>query len=252
VDVNLMKKKIDLEKGRYPKAAYEVLVHEGYAAEMPLNKKISTKVNGRQLVVVGYYSSQEVTADLLATQETVKYNLIGGSSNITVMPTDKTEAISAIADKGLNIIDIYQYDKDKYKQSIWSRIKSSVIMAGIIIIISLVEIFLIIRASFLSRIKEVGTLRAIGVKKSDIYKIFMGEIIAITLTASLSGYAFMSYIVSRLAEISYLEDMFLMDVKVFAVGLAVIFIFNIVIGLLPVFGTMRKTPAAILARTDVN
>jgi putative ABC transport system permease protein len=125
-------------------------------------------------------------------------------------------------------------------------------MAGIIILISLVEIFLIIRASFLSRIKEIGTLRAIGVKKSDIYKIFMGEIIAITLTASLSGYIFMSYIVGRLANIKYLEDMFLMTPRVFATGLFVIFIFNIVIGLLPVFSTMRKTPAAILSRTDVN
>ena len=252
VDVKLMDKKIKLEKGRYPKDAYEVLVHEAYAVEMPLNKKISTKVNGRQLVVVGYYSSKEVTDKVLATQKTIKYNLIAGSSNITVMPTDKAQTINALTEKGVNIIDIYKYDKEQYKQSIWSRIKSSVIMAGIIIIISLVEIFLIIRASFLSRIKEVGTLRAIGVKKSDIYKIFMGEIIAISMTASLSGYVFMSYIASRLAEVSYLEDMFLMNPKVFGTGLAVIFIFNIVIGLLPVFGTMRKTPAAILSRTDVN
>ena len=33
--------------------------------------------------------------------------------------------------------------------------------------ISLIEIFLMLRSSFLSRIKEIGVLRAIGVKKSD-------------------------------------------------------------------------------------
>jgi putative ABC transport system permease protein len=252
VDINLMTQKFTLKKGRLPKAAYEVVVNELYAGEMPLNKEIATKVNNKKLLVVGYYSTKEATDYKLVTEETIKYNLIATSSNITVMPADKQETIAAFEEKGLNIIDIYKYDKDKYKDSIWSRIKSSVIMAGIIILISLVEIFLIIRASFLSRIKEIGTLRAIGVKKSDIYKIFMGEIIAITLTASMSGYIFMSYIVSRLANIKYLEDMFLMTPRVFATGLVVIFIFNIVIGLLPVFSTMRKTPAAILARTDVN
>jgi putative ABC transport system permease protein len=252
VDVALMTQKISLEKGRLPKAVYEVVVNEIYAGEMPLNKRIDTKVNGKKLLVVGYYSTKEATDYKLVNQQTIKYNLIYNSDNITVMPINKQETISAFEEKGLNIIDIYQYDKDKYKDSIWSRIKSSVIMAGIIILISLVEIFLIIRASFLSRIKEIGTLRAIGVKKSDIYKIFMGEIIAITLTASLSGYIFMSYIVGRLANIKYLEDMFLMTPRVFATGLFVIFIFNIVIGLLPVFSTMRKTPAAILSRTDVN
>jgi len=252
VDAALMTQKITLKKGRLPKAAYEVVINEQYAGEMPLNKKINTKVNGKKLLVVGYYSTKESTDYKLVTQETIKYNLIYNSNNITVMPIDKQETISAFEAKGLNIIDIYQYDKDKYKDSIWSRIKSSVIMAGIIILISLVEIFLIIRASFLSRIKEIGTLRAIGVKKSDIYKIFMGEIIAITMTASLAGYIFMSYIVSRLANIKYLEDMFLMTPRVFVTGLVVIFAFNLVIGLLPVFSTMRKTPAAILARTDVN
>jgi putative ABC transport system permease protein len=252
VDVDLMAKDITLKKGRLPNAVYEVIVNEANAFDMPLNKKINTKVNGQKLLVVGYYSTKEASDYKLVTLETIKYNLISNSSNITVMPTDKNETINAFEEKGLNIIDIYRYDKDKYKDSIWSRIKSSVIMAGIIILISLVEIFLIIRASFLSRIKEIGTLRAIGVKKSDIYKIFMGEIIAITMTASLSGYILMSYIVSKLANIKYLEDMFLMTPRVFATGLIVIFVFNIVIGLLPVFSTMRKTPAAILARTDVN
>jgi len=252
VDVSLMKKKITMEKGRLPKATYEVVVNESYAGEMPLNKEINIKVNGRKLLVVGYYSTKASTDYKLVTRNTIKYNLIKNSANITVMPTDKRETIAAFEEKGLNIIDIYQYDRDKYKQSVWSRIKSSVIMAGIIILISLGEMFLIIRASFLARIKEIGTLRAIGVKKSDIYKIFMGEIIAITLTASLSGYIFMSYIVSRLANISFLEDMYLMNPMVFATGLLIIFLFNIVIGLIPVFGTMRKTPAAILARTDVN
>ena len=39
-----------------------------------------------------------------------------------------------------------------------------------ILFISFVEIYLMIRSSYLSRIKEIGIYRAIGTKKSDIYK----------------------------------------------------------------------------------
>ena len=252
VDAALLEGQVILEKGRMPKDVYEVAVHESHRYDMPLNKLTDIKVNGKKLKVVGYYSSNQQMDLFLVNGTTIKYNLVQGSENITVMPRDKGEAMTALQNLGLNVMDIYKHDRDAFVSSIWSSIKSSVIMAAIIILISLVEIFLIIRASFLSRIKEIGTLRAIGVKKGDIYRMFLGEILAITLVASLTGYVFMCYIVSRLAGITYLEDLFLMNPKVFATGLIAIFAFNGVVGLLPVFGTMRKTPAAILARTDVN
>ena len=114
------------------------------------------------------------------------------------------------------------------------------------------EIFLIIRASFLSRVKEVGVYRAIGVKKNDIYKMFIGEILAITTMASLPGFALMAYILHRISAISYFSKMFLINPTVLGLSLVLIYGFNLVFGLLPVFRTIRKTPAAILSRTDVN
>ena len=126
------------------------------------------------------------------------------------------------------------------------------ILAGVILAISFIEIFLIIRASFLSRVKEVGVYRAIGVKKNDIYKMFIGEILAITTMASLPGFALMAYILHRISAISYFSKMFLINPTVLGLSLVLIYGFNLVFGLLPVFRTIRKTPAAILSRTDVN
>jgi ABC-type antimicrobial peptide transport system permease subunit len=125
-------------------------------------------------------------------------------------------------------------------------------VGGIIIIISLIEIFLIMRASFLSRIKEVGTLRAIGVKKWDIYRMFAGEILAITICASIPGWLMMNYLVYKLQGISYLENMFICSTETVLGSLILIFAFNLLFGLMPVFRTLIKRPAAILARTDVN
>ena len=84
------------------------------------------------------------------------------------------------------------------------RISSSITVALVMLAISLIEIILMTRSSFLSRIKEVGTLRAIGVKKSDIYKMFMGEAFAITTLTQIPGVLFMSYcIITRFNAFSF-------------------------------------------------
>ena len=109
-----------------------------------------------------------------------------------------------------------------------------------------------IRASFLSRIKEVGVYRAIGVKKKDIYKMFSGEILAISTLASLPGFALMAFILYKLSKVSLLSDMFLINPMVLGICIVLIYLLNLIFGLLPVWRTIRKTPAAILARNDIN
>ena len=183
---------------------------------------------------------------------TVKYNLIKSKSNITICPLDKDTAISQLQAESVNVRDTYAESEKKYKEMMWRSIFSTLVMAGVILLISFIEIFLIMRASFLSRVKEIGVYRAIGVKKSDIYRMFTGEIIAIITIASLPGFAFMSYILYKLANMEYFSDMFLVTPAILGLCLAVIYGFNLVFGLLPVFRTIRKTPAAILSRTDVN
>ena len=64
----------------------------------------------------------------------------------------------------LNIIDRYEKDRSDYLEYKKDSVKSAIILASIILAISLVEIYLMMRASFLSRIKEIGVFRAIGVK----------------------------------------------------------------------------------------
>ena len=62
----------------------------------------------------------------------------------------------------------------------------------------------------------------------------------------------MAYILDKVSQISYFSKMFLIDPTVLGISLVLIYGFNLVFGLLPVFRTIRKTPAAILSRTDIN
>jgi putative ABC transport system permease protein len=252
VDVEVMKGQYKIKKGRLPKNDYEVLVRDTYQWEMPLNRYISAKINGKKLKVVGYFTSNVNDEMFLINANTLKYHLILNRENITVMPLDKNQSMTELQSAGVNVLDIYQSERDNYQKMVWANINATLIVAGIMIIVSLIEIYLIIRASFLSRIKEIGTLRAIGVKKNDIYRQFLGEILAITMTASLSGYCFMAYIVYQLMQNRFLANILMMNGQVFVTGFGLILLFNILVGLMPVYGTMRQTPAAILARSDVN
>ena len=254
VDYKLHKKELKLTKNSaWPKNDYEVLVDYSYRKSFKLNKTIKTKVNGHKLKVVGYYKSDTIHDQFFVNNNMMKYQLILGQENMTVKAAgSKEEVKTALESYGLKVRDLYKYQKKKYRKDQMDLMRSFILVGGIVLIISLVEIFLIMRASFLSRIKEVGTLRAIGVKKWDIYRMFAGEIVAITVCASMPGWIAMNYLLSKLQGFSMMEDMFTVNAQTMLVSLIVIFFFNLLFGLLPVFHTLLKRPAAILARTDVN
>ena len=251
-DVNLAKDKIELSKGKMPENDYEIIVNESNSSIMKLNKTIDEKINGNNLKVVGYYTSNEDINFYFTTENTIKYKLLSEKSNITIYSNNKEETINYFRNSDKNIENIYETDKDEYVRSVQESIKSSIIVAVVILVISLVEIFLMIRSSFLSRVKEVGILRAIGVKKKDIYKMFLGEIIAITTLTAIPGLFLMSYIIQGLRLVPYYADQFMFNSTVVLISVAILVVFNIMIGLLPVRNVIRKTPARILSGNNVD
>ena len=104
----------------------------------------------------------------------------------------------------------------------------------------------------MSRIKEVGIYRAVGVKKSDVYKMFLGEILVITTLAGVPGFILMSAILNEISKIKYLSGLYIINPQVLIISIILIYGLNIIIGLLPIRSTIRKTPAAILSRNDVD
>ena len=252
-DYNLYLDDINVTKGRLPENDYEVIVNKNNQEEMKLNKPIKTEVNGKQLTVVGYYESQTNRQDYLVNNNTVKYNVIEKNNGFMIYPKNKVSVMNKFKNEyHLNIIDRYQKDKQTYIENKKEEIKSALIFAGVILAISLIEIYLMIRSSFLSRIKEIGVLRAIGVKKKDIYRMFLGEIISITTIASLPGLTLMTYILSQISKIPYVSRMFIVNFTTIGISVLLIYLFNIIVGLAPIYKVLRKTPAQILARHDVE
>lgn len=251
-DYNLKSNEIELKKGRMPTSDYEVIVNISNSDSMPLNKYIDNKVNDKKLLVVGYYFSKDSLDCLLVNSNTVKYDLITKSKDMVVMSNDKDKTISEFRDKGLNIEDSYSVSRKKYIDSNKDRVNTTMLVSLVILIISLIEVFLMIRASFLSRVKSVGIYRAIGVKKRDIYRMFYGEIIAITTISSVPGIIFAAYVLNILSKIKYIGEYFLINFNVVLISILFVYVFNLVIGLIPVFNTIRRKPASILSRYDLE
>lgn len=252
VDYNLYKNKIKIKKGRAPKKDYEVILNQNYEGQYKLNKKFDQKVNGKKLKIVGFYSSKEGVEYNFTNTNTIKYRLIASNKKMSIYAEDKLQTIDFFTENNMNVKDSYEASRNKYIEDRKDSILSSLLIAGVILLISLIEIYLMLRSSFLSRIKEVGTLRAIGLKKKDVYKMFMGEILAITILTSSIGFTAMGYLLNGLSKVTFFEDQFIFNINVVLISIVIVFLFNILVGLIPVFSTLRKTPAEILSRTDAQ
>lgn len=252
-DYNLYKEKIKITSGREPSNDYEVIINEELKDTYKLNKEIDNeKINDKKLVVVGYYKSADNISKYFVNSNTRKYKLIEDSKGIIIYSKDKEKVINSYRELGLKVLDVYEVDKDTYMKEIKDSVNASLIVASIMLGISLIEIILMVRSSFLSRIKEIGIYRAIGVKKSDIYKMFTSESIAITSLASVPGVLFMSYCLHVISGISFVANNYVINFYVVILCIVIMYLFNIIIGLIPVFNTMRKTPSMILSSHQVD
>lgn len=248
-DIDLFKDKITISSGNSHKD-YEVIVNIKYKDLYELNKETDTKVNNKKLKVVGYYKSDDVDY-MLTNNNTIKYDIVSKGKDLYLSVKDKDKALKDYRNMGLNIKDSYVYSRDKYVKDRTSSMASTLIFSVVILSISLIEIYLMMRSSFLSRIKEVGIYRAIGMKKLDIYKMFTGEIIAISTIGSMTGVLFTSYIIYQLTTVSYYANKFLVNGYTIITVIILVYLFNLLVGLLPCSLTLRKTPAEIMSRNDI-
>ena len=152
----------------------------------------------------------------------------------------------------LNVIDIYEYEKENYIEKQKAQVYTTLGFSGLLLIVSLLEIYLMMKSSFLSRIKEVGILRAIGIRKLDIYKKFLGEILAITTISSLPGIILMTFILNELIKVPEIAKLFIINPLVVIISIIIVYGINILIGLLPLIDILKNPPATIFSRSDVE
>ena len=230
-----------------------MIINKNHSEEIAIGRSINTKLAGRKLKVVGYYSSDSADEDTYYVHhDTIDMDYIMKQKSFTAHASNPKQLKALLDQQKMSAKINDSRDRKSYIRQRRDQLSSALIVAGIIMLIALIEMFLMLRSSFLSRIKEVGTLRAIGLKKKDIYRMFTGEILVITILTGIPGILLMYYILTQIVKINYyLKGLYLLNPIVGAISLGLVVLFNLIAGLIPVFVTMRKTPAEILARTDI-
>jgi hypothetical protein len=121
-----------------------------------------------------------------------------------------------------------------------------------ILVVMAVCMYFIMRASLMSRIKEVGIYRAIGVSKKNILFRFGVESTLLSLLTVMVGYLVTGILVSLSLGLSPMVANILFYPPWYALLVMIVLMaMSIVSGLLPVFGLLRNTPSEILAKYDV-
>ena len=251
VAYSLYQNKITIKKGRAPQNDNEIIVNIQNEENMPLNKEIKISDKEKR-VVVGYYTSADAYQYYFTTDNAILKKYLTKTKYLAIYPSNEEKVLSTLKEKKLNVYNSYQKSLEDYQDAKMESRKTTLIVSGVMLLISFIEIFLMIRSSFLSRVKEVGIYRAIGVKRRDIYQMFSGEIIAITTLAGLPGLLLMAYILYVLSGIKYLSEMILVNPLIVILAIALTYFLNLIIGLFPIYNTIKKRPAEILSRYDID
>lgn len=247
---------VTVKKGRLPENDYEVMInysnYNEYDNTYKLGKETSFKINDRKLVLVGFYESPRSESTYYVNENMINVLNISKLKDFTVYPKDEEAFVKEISNMDIKYKKTYDASKEVFKKKQLKQTRSSIIIACVLLGISFLEIYLMIRSSFISRIKEVGTMRAIGVKKTDIYKMFSNEIIAISIISAIPGIWLMYNILKTIAGLEFFKNNYMLNWRVAILSAIVFLIFNLIVGLLPVRATIKKSPASILSRNDVD
>ena len=179
----------------------------------------------------------------------VNYTIKGQS--IYIHSTDISKTIKYFKDLDVEAESLFEVEEAEYKVQRLIDNLGITIFTLVVFGASSLSFYFIIRSSLISRIYEVSVYRALGVSKNDIRKMFVTEIILITSITSLVGYLFMTYFLLRLQNIvdDFVEVFHISFISLLG-GILLIYIVNIVSGLIPVSNLLRKTPAEILSKYD--
>ena len=112
--------------------------------------------------------------------------------------------------------------------------------------------YFIMRSSLMSRVKEIGILRAIGVSRKNLLFRFGVESLVLASVTVLPGYLFSSIVMGVwLANSALIGSLFYYPLWLALALLAVMYAVCLACGLIPIALMLRRTPSAILAKYDI-
>ncbi len=243
--------KISLIEGDYPVNDFEILLNKNSSTVVKVGDMVDpygcNDCDNKILKVSGFYDSNAVQS-VLYSPKTIEYLSLYRLESMYFEVKDKEDFIKKHSE--IRWRDLTKTDESVFIANRMDGLLSSIRTSITVIIFVLVEIFFVLRTSLLSRVKEIGIYRSIGVRKLDIYKMFLGEVFTLVSVGALTGAIGAYAIFARLNRYPIIYNDFMINPITFISTLLVLYLATSIVTVIPVYFIIRKYPAQILTRKD--
>ena len=177
---------------------------------------------------------------------------------------DKTEMFLNENFKNVKIEDVLLYGDDykviytpnAMRERVYDDTKGSIrtnlITLLIFVILLSVCMYFIMHSMMISRIKEIGIYRAIGVNKKNLVFKFWIETIVLTTLTVIIGYLIASGLLfSWTLKAGVIKEILYYPGWIALIVLVFLYLISSICGILPIIMLLRKTPSGILSKYDI-
>lgn len=170
--------------------------------------------------------------------------------DIQIYTTDKA-VITNLSSK-YNVENIRESVINYYTAQKTSTIIGTSIINAIIISLSGLGIFFMNRSEMSKQIYQINVYRSLGVKKWEIIKTFVIDILVLTTVTILIGYFIYVAIYVRFASGPFgIFGIATVNALIIFLGVFLIYIISLIAGLIPILLLLRKTPANLMKTFDI-
>ncbi len=231
-----------LLSGKAPSGLRECIasVYSGY--------QIGDKISDKEVVGIFNGTSAALSAKSIVDLDCMilsnyKYDMIG----FHVQNDFKTPA-------NHEVISLFDYKARLVKENQVSNLKLFELLSLILMPISALFIYLIMRSKMISEIYNICVYRCLGAPRKKIIGKFIVDLVILTSLTTLIGYLIILFTYNISAK--YINDllgenMLRVNNLLFIAGLLVIYLLNLLIGILPICMLLRKTPSEICSKYDI-
>ncbi len=242
---------IVLIDGRLPENSAEVIVNKFTGLD------IDTTINGYK--IVGYYKQNDenylnyvytINTQLIENiiQQIEYYNFNGTMIEFY----NASEGLQYLKNLGYTLDDSYtvSYNLLAKDNQLVKQIFS--VVAIVLLCMTCVYIFFMMRSRLMNKIYEVGVLRSIGASRGRIFKMFLSDIFVLTTLTSILGYVIGLIFFKQFGALfGAMTSMFEFSNLYMFLGFIIIYLLNLIFGMLPITLLLRKTPQEILSKYDI-
>lgn len=171
-----------------------------------------------------------------------------GNAEFLILTKDYKKTMEEYKETTFTMTSVYETDKTKYENIYLGISAATAILSVIVFIAPLIMLYFLMRSSIISKVKEIGIYRALGMKNIVVILTQAIEVISIISIYAIPGYivaiVFMSLTNGTLANFS-------VDILTCSISFLLILFTIVFVGLLPIFRVIKKVPQKIMTKYDI-